>query len=144
MVNATYLLDTNIVSEGAKVNPNPKIADKLDIFAPYCVVSTISWYEIQKGIKRLPDSKRKEFLKSYAQEQIARIFDFVPYSKECADIQSDMYARLEAVGKTAPYQDSQIAATALANNLILVTRNVKDFEEIASLFPLKIENWFDF
>lgn len=141
--NAIYLLDTNIVSEGAKINPNPKIAEKLDIFAPYCVVSTISWFEIQKGIKRLPDGKKKEFLKAYAQEQIADIFDFLPYSKECADVQSDMYAQLEAVGKTAPYQDSQIAATALANKLILVTRNVKDFEGIASVFPLKIENWFE-
>jgi tRNA(fMet)-specific endonuclease VapC len=143
MVKAIYLLDTNIISEGAKISSNPKIAEKLDLFAPYCRISTISWYEIQKGIKRLPDGKKKDFLKAYAQEQIADIFDFLPFSKECADIQSDMYARLEAAGKTAPYQDSQIAATALANNLILVTRNVNDFEGITSLFPLKIENWFE-
>ena len=49
--NAIYLLDTNIVSEGAKINPNPKIAEKLDVFAPYCVVSTISWFEIQNKIE---------------------------------------------------------------------------------------------
>lgn len=141
--NGIYLLDTNIVSEGAKIRPNPKIAEKLDVFSDFCKISTISWYEIQKGIKRLPAGKKKDFLMAYAEEQIAAIYDFLPYTKDCADIQSDIYTKLESAGKNAPYQDSQIAATALVYNLILVTRNVKDFESIVSYFPLKIENWFD-
>ena len=41
------------------------------------------------------------------------------------------------------YAEEQIAATALAYNLILVTRNIKDFEGIAEFFPLKLENWFE-
>ncbi len=139
---AIYLLDTNIVSEGAKLNPTPSVIEKLDVLVEYCSLSTISWYEIQKGIKRLPAGKKKEFLLAYAKEQIALVYDFVPYTRECADIQADMFQALEAVGKRVPYQDAQIAATALANNLILVTRNVKDFSEIAAYFPLKIENWF--
>lgn len=143
VTNGIYLLDTNIVSEGAKVSPNQKIAEKLDIFIDYCKVSAISWYEIQKGIKRLQDGKKKSYLEAYAKEQIAALYDFVPYTKECADIQSTIFARLEPIGKSIPYQDSQIAATALAFNLILVTRNVKDFENIAKEFPLKIENWFE-
>ncbi|MCR5621913.1 MAG: PIN domain-containing protein [Treponema sp.] len=138
-----YLLDTNIVSEGSKIAPNQKIADKLDAFAGYCAVSTISWYEIQKGIKRLPSGKKKDFLLAYAEEQISNVFDFIPYTKECADMQSEIFSRLESVGKAVPYQDAQIAATALAFNLTLVTRNTKDFESIASCFPLKIENWFE-
>ena len=143
VVNGIYLLDTNIVSEGARLSPDLKIAEKLDLFVDYCKFSTISWYEIQKGIKRLPDGKKKSYLEAYAREQIAAIFDFIPYTKECADIQSSVFARLDKVGKPAPYQDSQIAATALAYNLILVTRNVKDFENILAEFPLKIENWFE-
>ena len=138
-----YLLDTNVVSEGARVSPNPRIAERLDSAADYCKLSTVSWYEIQKGIRRLPDGRKKSYLEAYAREQIAAIFDLIPYTKECADIQSEVFARLEKVGKPAPYQDSQIAATALAYNLTLVTRNVKDFENIAAEFPLKIENWFE-
>lgn len=141
--NGIYLLDTNIVSEGAKMYPTTNILEKLDMFADFCKVSTISWYEIQKGIKRLPDGKKKNYLIAYAKEQIQELYDFVPYTKECADIQSDIYAKLESVGKSTPYQDSQIAATALAYNLILVTRNIKDFENIALHFPLKLENWFE-
>lgn len=141
--NSMYLLDTNVISEGSKLSPNPKIAEKLDLFSDFCKVSTISWYELQKGIKRLPEGKKKRFLADYAVEQVAKIYDFLPYTKECGDTQAEIYAKLEKRGKAVPYQDSQIAATALANDLILVTRNVKDFEEIVHEFPLKIENWFE-
>lgn len=82
-----------------KIAPCQKVIEKLDAFSDFCKVSTVSWYEIQKGIKRLPAGKKKEFLLAYASEQIASIYDFVPYTKECADIQSEIYAKLEAVGK---------------------------------------------
>ena len=45
----------------------------------------------KKGIKRLPDGKKKDFLLAYAEEQIAAIYDFIPYTKECAEIQSEIH-----------------------------------------------------
>ena len=48
-----------------------------------------------------------------------------------------------AIGKPAPELDMQIAATAIANNAILVTRNVKDFQSIEEVSALMLENWFD-
>ena len=56
-------------------------------------------------------------------------------------ILSDIRQRLELKGKPAPLSDSMIAATAIANNLILVTRNVKDFESIREVSSLMIEDW---
>ena len=50
-----------------------------------------------------------------------------------------MRADTETKGKTLPFVDGQIAAIAIANGLILVTRNSKDFAGIASL---QLENWF--
>ena len=47
-------------------------------------------------------------------------------------------ARLEALGKPAPYVDGQIAAIAEVNDLILVTANTKDF---ARFKGLTVENW---
>ena len=38
--------------------------------------------------------------------------------------------------------DAQIAAIAIANNLILVTRNLRDFEPMATVSTLMLENWF--
>ena len=54
-----------------------------------------------------------------------------------------MFAVLTKNGTPLLYQDAQIAATAMANDLVLVTRNVKDFVAIQKYFPLKIENWFE-
>lgn len=56
-------------------------------------------------------------------------------------ILSDIRQRLESKGKRAPLADAMIAATAIANNLILVTRNVKDFESIREVSSLLIEDW---
>ena len=65
------------------------------------------------------------------------------FRSKYSDLQSDMFAVLTKNGTPLPYQDAQIAATAMANDLVLVTRNVKDFAAIQEYFPLKIENWFE-
>lgn len=142
MVSGIYLLDTNIVSDGSKISPSEKLKQKLDILCDFCVISSVTWYELQKGLKRMPEGKKKTYLADYAQERIANIYEILPYDKRCADIQSSIFATLEKAGKPTPYADTQIAAVALANDLILVTRNINDFSNITEYFPLKIENWF--
>jgi len=47
-------------------------------------------------------------------------------------------ARLQSIGKTPPFVDGQIAAIAYVNNLILVTRNITDFD---SFSDLQIQSW---
>ena len=47
-------------------------------------------------------------------------------------------ARLEALGKPAPYVDGEIAAIARVNDLILVTANARDFTRFKDL---DVENW---
>jgi tRNA(fMet)-specific endonuclease VapC len=49
-------------------------------------------------------------------------------------------ARLSKIGKTLAFADGQIASIAAANDLILVTNNVADFQYFDNL---KIDNWFD-
>jgi tRNA(fMet)-specific endonuclease VapC len=44
------------------------------------------------------------------------------------------------MGNTLPFADGQIASIAMANDLILITRNVQDFSDITNL---KVENWFE-
>ena len=46
-------------------------------------------------------------------------------------------------GTLAPKFDTLIAATAIADNLILVTRNTADFKAISEVSPLMLENWFE-
>lgn len=143
MVNEIYLLDTNIVSDGSKISPSKKVMEKLDLYSDSCKISSITWFELQKGLKRLPESTKKTYIKNYIYEQILPFYEILPYDKKCADIQSDIFSILAEKGITVPFQDSQIAAIALSNDFVLVTRNIKDFLMIKEFFPLKLENWFD-
>jgi tRNA(fMet)-specific endonuclease VapC len=52
-------------------------------------------------------------------------------------------AKLEKLGKLTQLDDSMIAAIALANHMVLVTRNAKHFEAIQEVSDLQVENWFD-
>lgn len=137
-----YLLDSNIVSEGSRPSPNGNVIEKLETLGAESVLSSISVYELLYGIMILPEGSRKNRLKAFLDEMIFPFYEILPYDFECAKIHAVVMSKLKSVGQVIPYQDSQIAAVALAKGLILVTRNVKDFEPIARYFPLKIENWF--
>lgn len=138
-----YLLDTNIVSEIAKPSPNEKLLLNLDAQSCFSVISSTVWYEILKGIAILPEGSMKSKLDKYATEYVQAVFPILPYDEHCASLQAHIDSKMQKKGTPIPYKDAQIAATALANNLILVTRNTKDFEPICREFPLHVENWFE-
>ena len=126
-----YLLDTCVISELVAKQPNPNVVefvDSLDSDDSYLSVITIG--EISKGIEKLPKSKRKQELQAWLKDDLLVRFEGRIISLD-ANILVEwgiLTARLEAKGMTMPAMDSLIAATALARQLILVTRNVKDFE----------------
>ena len=75
-------------------------------------------------------------------DQVLETFNLLPFDSHAAVIYADIRSRLEKVGKPAPELDMQIAAVAIANNLILVTRNTIDFKDIQQVSALMLENWF--
>ena len=81
-------------------------------------------------------------LKEYV-EIVKQKFDVIPYDATAAAFYAEVVAKCNKAGQPRPICDSQIAATAMANDLILVTRNTKNFEPIAKIAPLKLENWFE-
>lgn len=111
-------------------------------FEPLCAISAITLQEALFGVELLPDGSRKNSLKDYV-EIVKQKFDVIPYDATAAAYYTEVVAKCNRVGQPRPICDSQIAATALANDLILVTRNTKDFEPIAKITSLKIENWFE-
>ena len=138
-----YLLDTNIISELGKPSPVRKVTEMISKKQRVSAVPSIVWGECLFGIKRLPLSNRRLKLEDFYLNSVLETFPFIPFDEHAAWIFSDIKSRLERIGKPAPLLDMQIAATAIANNLILVTRNVKDFEPIAEVSSLMLENWFD-
>ena len=137
-----FLLDSNLISELSKPQPNANVLTNIQRFEPLCAISAITLQEALFGIELLPDGSRKNKLKEYV-EIVKQKFDVIPYDATAAAYYAEIIAKSHKAGQPRPICDSQIAATALANDLILVTRNAKDFEPIAQITPLKLENWFE-
>jgi predicted nucleic acid-binding protein len=125
------LLDTCVISELISKRPNPKVVeyvDSLDLEDVYLSVITIG--EIVKGIEKLSKSRRKQDLQAWLKDDLLVRFEgnIVALDTDVLIEWGTLTARLESAGKTMPAIDSLIAATALAKKMILVTRNISDFE----------------
>ena len=138
-----YLLDTNIISEIRKPLPNALLMQKLAKHQKLSAISSIAYDEMLFGVKRMPEGKKKDALVEFYTEFVQSNFEILPFDVHCSWIHSDLLERLEKIGKPAPLIDSMIAATAIANNMILVTRNTGDFEGIKEVSTLMLENWFE-
>ncbi|HWV24117.1 MAG TPA: type II toxin-antitoxin system VapC family toxin [Thermomicrobiales bacterium] len=125
-----YLLDTVAVSELEKENPNERVIRYLlTLPNSRTFISAITIGEIQRGITRLPSSKRRLKLESFL-ERVIEDFSasILPIDTEVGLRWGQLYARCQARGVNLASSDSLIAATALHHGMHIVTRNAKDFE----------------
>lgn len=143
MATPYYLLDTNVISEMLNRFPNASVCSKIQKYRDVVAIPSVTWFELLAGVQKLPEGKRKEFLFDAIVNTVQTMFPIIDYDRHAAWIHADIMARTDAVGKNRPYQDSQIAAIAVANNMILVTRNVKDFQTIQEVSPLMVESWWE-
>ena len=124
-----YLLDTCAISELVKKKPSKKVVQWIqgcDEDAIYLSVLTMG--EIQKGIARLADSKRKATIQQWFDHDLHNRFAgrIIPITEEIATTWGVVMAEAEAKGKPLPGIDSLIAATAIVHNLTVITRNIED------------------
>ena len=142
MTGYMYLLDTNVISELTKPFPNENVIGKILKKSRISALPSPVWGECLYGLKRLPECRKKEILADFYINTVLEAFSMLPFDSHAAVIYSDIKSRLEKIGKPAPELDMQIAAVAIANNLILVTRNTSDFIDIQQVSALMLENWF--
>ncbi|KOR32400.1 twitching motility protein PilT [Achromatium sp. WMS3] len=134
-----YLLDTNTLSEPLRKIPNAAVLAKIHIHQQKIAIATPILYEIARGAYRLPESRKRSRILEYIQDFILVQLPILPYDDAAALWQAAEVARLVQLGLTSSPIDGQIAAIAKSQNLILVTRNVSDFQYFQDL---QIENWF--
>jgi tRNA(fMet)-specific endonuclease VapC len=133
-----YLLDTNVLSEPAKPRPNSAVVGRLRTEQGRIAMAAQVWNELIFGVQRLPISKRRLTLETYVRRVLEPTIPILPYDARAAEWHALERARLTSVGKTPAYVDGSIAAVAHTNQLILVTRNVSNYEDFQDL---RLEDW---
>lgn len=127
---AGFLLDTNVLSEFARVQPADKRVDAWlkaqaddSLFA-----SVLTFAEIRRGIELLAPGKRRAQLEEWL-DDLNRSFSerLLPVTKAIGDRWAVLSAQAKQRGATVALFDGLIAATALEHDLTIATRNVKDF-----------------
>ncbi len=134
-----YLPDTNIFSEISNMQSNQNVVEKMMQHRADIRMASTVWHELAYGVAIMPHGKKRQFIYETVYEDFAKIPVFI-YDKQCAEIHAQIRANCRKKGKTLAFADSQIASIAMANNAVLVTRNVSDFEGVEGL---TVENWFE-
>lgn len=140
MERIDFLLDTNILSEPARLKPNAKVMQRFAQYDGRFATAAIVWHELRYGCALLPNSTRKTQLQSYLSMLLDNGLSILPYEQTAAEWFAQQRASLKTQGKTAAYADGEIAAIAAVNNLTLVSRNVDDFHCYENLM---LDNWFE-
>ena len=127
-----------VVSSPISKNPNSKIVARLERHGDECAIAAPVWHELTYGCQKLPRGKRRTALETYLRDVLLSTFPILPYDEVAAAWHARERARLEKLGRPAPYTDAQIAAVAHVHGLVLVTVNTRDF---ARYKELKVEDW---
>lgn len=133
-----YLLDTNVLSELRRPEPDRKVVSWVLHNEPACGISDLVIGELTKGAHFLPDGKRRRALLLWIGE-VEEQFEgkIVALDRSVMKCWGEICGRSEREhGRRLQVLDSLIAAAALANRLTVVTRNVRDFpEDVATFCP---------
>ena len=128
-----YLLDTNVVSEPLRPQPQHGIVRKLSRHEDEIAICSVLWHELRYGVERLAPSRRRDVIVRYLDEVVAATMPILDYDRAAAEWHALERARLAARGATPPFADGQIAAIAYVNELALVTFNAVDFRQFHGL-----------
>lgn len=123
----SYLVDTNVLSELRRKSPHKGVrAWFAERPATTLFLSVLTLGELRKGIEAVSEEQRRQKLIDWLEVDLPAFFTGRILNIDVAV--ADRWGRLLAGAKRPlPAIDSLLAATALEHDLVLVTRNVRDF-----------------
>ena len=127
-----YLIDTDIASNFAK-NTSTSLKLKMLENVNDWAISSVTYHELWRGLMQTSSEKVEEIVTSFLSN--VRVIDF---DEGDARESGRIHAELIKAGKQIGDADTLIAGQAIANQLTLVTNNMKHFLRVKGL---KLENW---
>jgi predicted nucleic acid-binding protein len=137
-----FLLDTNCVSEMVRVKPEPRVLEWMEAADEEMLyLSVLTLGEIRKGIGGISHGKRRARLEAWLAVELQGRFSgrILPVDAGVADRWGWLAAEARRKGKALAVVNGLLAATALHDNLTMVSRNAGDFAiaQVAVLNPWK-------
>ncbi|MER9329922.1 type II toxin-antitoxin system VapC family toxin [Mesorhizobium sp. M0488] len=125
------LLDTNVLSEVTRPAPDARVLDWLDgLDEDRSFISVVSIAEIRRGVALMDEGRKREALAQWLAQDLPQRFEqrVLPVDEPIALAWGDLMGLAKRRGRALSSMDGLIAATAIAQELTLATRNTKDFD----------------
>lgn len=125
------LLDTNVISEPLRREPEPGVIEWIDAQALETLyLSAITVAELRSGIALLPAGKRRTGLLENLERRVLPLFAgrVLPFDLPCTQTYAELIAKAQKTGLAIAPADGFIAATAAANGFAVATRDTSPFE----------------
>ena len=124
------VLDTNVISEVFRSNPNGRVMAWLEALAGDVAITAVTLAELLAGVARLPDGRRKDELSTRIAEAIEPFRgsrSILAFDDDAASHYAEVLLARESAGLPISTADAQIAAICLALEATCATRNTSDF-----------------
>jgi predicted nucleic acid-binding protein len=125
------IVDTNVTSELMKPSPSPAVTEWVRTRSAVELYTTsVTLAEIYYGIERMPAGRRKNLLRTAAEDVFSRFAEHVlAFDAPAAVDYARIVLRRDRAGTPIHGFDAQIAAICSAHNAALATRDVRDFQD---------------
>jgi toxin FitB len=123
-----FLVDTNILSEPTKPQPNPRVENWIADHEADFYTSSLVIAELLNGLEKLAEGERKRRLAQQIERLLeklgGRVLSFnLRVAREWVRLQADLRVK----GRVMAWEDGIIAATSRQHGLTLATHNTADF-----------------
>ena len=131
-----FLFDTDTLSQVLKRNPSSSLLARMaNVPGEDQFTTSITVGEMVYGAHR---SAQTEYLLRQFEERLWPMVQILPFDRASGEIYGSLRADLERTGTPLAEPDLRIAAIALANDMTVVTGNVRHFSRVRGL---RVENW---
>lgn len=128
------LLDTNVLSALMQREPDAAVVQWLDLQPRVSIwTTTITVFEIECGLRRLPAGKRRNALTA-AFGKLLQVMEqrVAPFDAAAAEQAAMLFAGRQKNGQTVELRDTMIAGIAHATRATLATRNARHFADLTT------------